>query len=248
MTPARDFGVQSYCFRAIKDNARVAQKVREIGLDKIEICAIHADFNNLPAWRKTVQTYRDEGVSVVSLGVQTFTGAPHEREWFECAQAAGARHISAHFRVDSFAAAIPRVQSWCKEFDVHVGIHCHGGYLFGGSPDVLEHLIDLGGPQIGLCLDTAWCLQIGPLRGNPVDWADKFAGRIHGVHYKDFKFEPNGQWKDVVVGEGNLDLPAFVTALESGGFHGMAVIEYEGDPEDPVPALKACVASMRAAV
>jgi len=41
-------------------------------------------------------------------------------------------------------------------------------------------------------------------------------------------------------------LPAFVAALEETGFDGMAVIEYEADPENPVPALTDCVNQMRA--
>ena len=45
-----------------------------------------------------------------------------------------------------------------------------------------------------------------------------------------------------------MDLKGFVDGLEAGGFDGMAVIEYEADPEDPVPALKGCVEAMRALV
>ncbi|WOO42189.1 sugar phosphate isomerase/epimerase [Rubellicoccus peritrichatus] len=242
---ARDFGVQSYCFRNFKDNAAVAAKVKEIGLDKIELCGVHADFNDVPAFKDVVKIYNDAGVSIVSLGVQTFVGDDNERDWFECAAIAGAKHISAHFKVDSFTTTIPKVQALSDDFGIRVGIHCHGGYMFGGSPDVLDHLIDLGGPQIGLCIDTAWCMQIGPRNGNPLDWAKKYAGKIYGIHYKDFVFEKNAQWQDVVVGEGTLDLPAFVKALEDGGFDGMAVIEYEADPENPVPALTNCVSKMR---
>jgi hypothetical protein len=40
----QDFGVQSYCFRSIKDNADVAAAVKQIGLSKIEVCAVHATF------------------------------------------------------------------------------------------------------------------------------------------------------------------------------------------------------------
>jgi len=49
----------------------------------------------------------------------------------------------------------------------------------------------------------------------------------------------------VVVGTGNLDLPGFVKALEETGFDGMAVIEYEADADNPVPALTECVKAMR---
>ncbi len=241
-----DFGVQSYCFRETKDNVAVAGRIRAIGLDKVELCGVHADFSRPKDFIEVVETYRKEGVSIVSFGVQTFVGAEEERAWFECAALAGARHISCHFMVDSYLTALPRVQRWSREFGVRVGIHCHGGYRFGGSPDVLDHLLGLGGPEVGVCIDTAWAMQIGPRHGNPVEWAKRYAGRIYGIHFKDFVFESNGQWKDVVVGTGTLDLPAFARTLQENGFDGISVIEYEANPENPDPALKQCVESMRA--
>jgi len=245
-SPAMSFGVQSYCFRHFKDNADVAAKVKQIGVNSIEVCAVHADFGDVEGWKKHVKTYKDAGVDIVSIGVQTFAGdTEKERQWFECAAAAGAKHISAHFRVDSFQDVVPATAKLAEEFDMRVGLHCHGGYMFGGSPDEIDYILKIGGPRIGLNIDTAWCMQIGPHQGKPVEWVKRFAGRIYGVHYKDFVFERNAQWKDVVVGTGNLDLPAFVAALDDNGFDGMAVIEYEADVENPVPALTKCVESMR---
>ena len=240
-----DFGVQSFCFREFKDNAVVAEKVRAIGLNRIELCGAHADFSKVEAFGEVVQIYRQAGVSIVSIGVQMFDGQPGERAWFECAAAAGARHISCHFRVNTFMHAIPQVRAWCREFGIKVGLHCHGGYMFGGQPDVMRYLLDLGGPEVGLCIDTAWAMQIGPRNGNPVDWVKKFGGQIYGVHFKDFVFEPNGQWKDVIVGTGTLDLRAFSDALRESGFDGMSVIEYQADEKAPDAALKRCVESMR---
>ena len=248
MSAALDYGVQSFCFRHFKDNAEVAQKVKDIGLDKIEVCAVHADFNDPEGWKGHVKTYEDAGVSVVSIGVQTFTGLESDRDFFECAAIAGAKHISCHFGIETYMQAIPQVRAWSREFGIRVGIHCHGGYHFGGQPNVIKHLIGLGGPEVGLCIDTAWAMQIGPRQGNPVQWAKDFAGQVYGVHYKDFTFGTDGMWEDTVVGEGNLDLKAFVAALEENSFDGMAVIEYEADVENPVPALKNCVEAMRALV
>jgi len=242
---ARDFGVQSYCFRHFKDNTEVAQLVKKIGVSKIEVCGVHADFNDPAAFQDVVKIYQDAGVEIVSIGVQTFTGADVERKWFECAHAAGAKHISAHFSINSYREAVPATAKLCDEFGIKIGIHCHGGYMFGGSPDVISHLLELGGPNIGVCIDTAWCMQIGPHQGNPVAWVEKYKLQVHGVHYKDFTFDRNGMWNDVVVGTGNLDLPAFVQALEANNFNGMAVIEYEADVENPVPALTECVNKMR---
>lgn len=245
MSKPLDFGVQSYCFRNSKDNADVAGMVREIGLDKIEVCGAHANFNDLAGWKDVVKAYNDAGVSIVSIGVQTFNGLDEERDWFECASAAGAQHISAHFRVDTFTQAVPRTAKLCKDFGIKLGIHCHGGYVFGGSKDVLKHLLDLGGEMIGINLDTAWCMQTGKTQGDPVQWVEEFGTRVHGVHYKDFVFGEDASYRDVIVGTGNLNLPAFVAALEKVGFDGMAVIEYEGEPDNPLPALKECVNKMR---
>ena len=241
-----DFGVQSWCFHHFKDNPTVAQKVIEVGLNKIELCDIHTDFAKPELFGEVVNTYKDAGVSIISLGVQTFEGNDVEKNWFECAALAGAKHISAHLKIESHTKAITKIRAWSREYGIRVGIHCHGGYMFGGSPDVLDYLVALGGPEIGVCIDTAWAMQIGPQQGNPVEWAKRYAGRVYGVHFKDFVFAPNGQWSDVVVGTANLDLPAFVAALTDNGFDGMAVIEYEADVENPVPALKKCVDSMRA--
>lgn len=245
MSAARNFGVQSYCFRNFKDNATVAKLVREIGVERLEICGVHVDFNDVPAFKEVLKIYEGAGVSIVSLGVQTFVGADQEKAWFECAAAAGAKHISAHFKVDSFGKAIASCRKLSREYGIRVGIHLHGGYMFGGQPDVIRHLVELGSPEIGINIDTAWALQIGPNQGNPVNWVKNFAGQIYGVHFKDFVFDRNGQWQDVVVGEGNLDLPKFVAALDETGFDGMSVIEYEADPENPTPALKRCVERMR---
>ena len=248
MSRALDFGVQSYCFREIKNNAEVAEKIRELGLSRVELCGVHADFHRPAAFRDVVGVYREAGIAIVSLGVETFTGDEKERDVFECAALAGAGHISAHFKVDSFARAIERTQKLSDEFGVRVGIHCHGGWSFGGQPDVLDYLIQLGAPQIGLCLDTAWCLQIGPYLGRPAEWAARYAGHIYGIHYKDFTFGSNGQWQDTVIGQENLDVAAFVQALDQNGFDGAAVIEYEGDRENPLPALKECVKALRISV
>lgn len=247
VSPSMDLGVQSFCFRNFKDNAQVAQFVRQIGVDKIELCGIHADFNDPKAFEKVVKIYESAGVKVVSIGVQTVdANEAVERKWLECCKIAGARHMGIHYKVSNFAQAAVVVSRLAEEYDMHIGIHCHGGYMFGGQPDVLKHLLSLGSERIGVQLDTAWCMQIGPF-GDPVDWVlNKFKGRITSVHYKDFVFNRRGKWEDVVVGKGNLDLPALVKALDQTGFTGPAIIEYEAEPENPVPALTNCVKEMRA--
>ncbi len=237
--------VQSYCFRAFDDNGEIASKVKEIGLSRIEVCEQHANFNDLESWKKTVKTYEDQGISIISIGVQTFDGEESDEDYFKCAVAAGAKHISAHFKVGTFGKAIAQVKSWSDKYGIRVGIHTHGGYMFGGQVDVMELLIGLGSPQIGLCIDTAWAMQIGPEHGNPIEWAKKYSGLVYGMHFKDFTFGRDAACQDAIVGEGNLDLKGLLNELEAQKFNGVSILEYEGDPNDPVPALKVCIEKMR---
>jgi sugar phosphate isomerase/epimerase len=98
----------------------------------------------------------------------------------------------------------------------HQGRHPLSWWLpFCGPPDVLAHLIKLGEGEFGLVLDTAWAMQIGPTHGNPVDWVQRFAGHITGLHLKDFVFNRDGSWTEMVVGDGNFNYVSFTPPWEN---------------------------------
>ncbi|MEX0653244.1 MAG: sugar phosphate isomerase/epimerase family protein [Phycisphaeraceae bacterium] len=244
--PFNNLGVQSYCFRGFKENAKVAELVKEIGLSAIEICGVHADFNDPPSFDNVIKTYRDAGVDILAIGVQTFTGdTDKERQWFEFAKKAGAKYISAHFNPDTWEHAVKKTSKLCDEYGIQIALHNHGGYQWMGSSDMLSHIFKSTGKQIGLCMDTAWCLDAGE---DPIKWAEKFGDRLYGLHIKDFIFHRNRKQEDVVVGTGNLDLPKLIEKCNAADFNGYAVLEYEGDVDNPVPALKKCVEQVRNAV
>ena len=241
-----DLGVQSYCFRAFKENERVAALVREMGVSTIELCAVHVDFKQPETWDKVLQAYADAEVRVVSVGVQGMSGdEPTERRFFEFARQAGAQHISVTFRIGQVPQAYRVAEQLAAEFDVKLGIHNHGGYDWLGSTTALEHALSQTNERIGLCLDTAWALDASQ---NPVKTAEQFLSRLYGAHLKDFVFDRAKKPSDVVIGEGNLDLPAFISALQAAPSLTFAVIEYEGDIENPLPALKECVTAAHNAI
>ena len=74
--------------------------------------------------------------------------------------------------------------------------------------------------------------------------AERYSDRLYGVHIKDFVFDRARNPEDVIVGQGNLNLPRLVEIIESNENVKMMVLEYEGDVKDPVPALKECVAAV----
>lgn len=236
-------GVQSYCFREFKDNAATAQMVKDLGLGAIELCGVHVDFQKPAAFAAAIGPYRDRGLAIVSTGVNRISGREKEDlPLFDFLKSCGALHMSVDFALDGLDDALKSAEKLSEQYGVRLGIHNHGGRHWLGSAQALSHVFKRTSPRIGLCLDTAWALDS---REDPLALIDQFRERLTSVHLKDFVFDRARKPEDVVVGTGNLDLAKLDQKLKAAGFSGPAIIEYEGDPKDPMPALKKCTAAIR---
>jgi len=236
--------VESYCYRGFTDNAKTAELVNQCGLSRIEICGVHVDFADESAFDGVIQTYNDAGIHIVGLAVCEFSNdEARERKYFEFARRCGARYLAADFVIDTVPAAFDTAQKLADEYDINVSIHNHGGWHWLGNSQTLANVFANTSSRIGLCLDTAWAMCA---QEDPIAMVERFADRLHAVHVKDFIFDRTGKQQDVVVGTGNLDLRKLYETFEKIGFTGQAVLEYEGDVDDPVPALKQCVEAIQA--
>jgi len=241
-----ELGVQSYCFRHFKDNARVIELVKECDLAAIELCGVHVDFNDESIFDDVIGLYADAGVRIVSIGCENFRGdEAAERKRFEFVRKAGASFIAAAFHIDAVPEAYRVAEKLSDEYGVRLAIHNHGGRDWLGNSTSLGNAFANTTGAIGLCLDTAWALAASE---DPVKMAGRFAERLYGLHFKDFVFDRVGRPEDVVIGTGALDLPGLIGAVKAADFSGYAVIEYEGDVENPVPAIRKCVEAVRGAV
>ena len=242
---AQDLAVQSYCFRGFKTNEEVIEQVKRIGLSRVELCGCHADFGNEKTFDAVVSLYEKAGVRIVSIGVQGFSNNEAvETKWFEFVKRAGAKLISADFAPGNVPDCCRTAVKLAEKYDVNIGIHNHGGGHWLGSPQMLGHVLAHTSPRIGMMLDTAWMIDSA---GDPCAFAEQFAGRLYGVHIKDFVYDRARRPKDVVVGAGNLNLPKLVTLLKEKGPAGCCpILEYEGDVANPAPALTECVKAVRA--
>jgi len=234
-----ELAVQSFCYRGFKDTRDFIAKVKETGLDKVEVCAVHIDFADDAKFDEIIDIYQSEGVDIVSIGVNRFANdEAAERKYFEFVRKCGASFLSADFAPNAVPDAYRTAEKLADEYDVKLGIHNHGGRHWLGSTQMLNQVFSSTSERIGLCLDTAWALDAGE---DPVAMAEKFGDRLYGVHFKDFTFDTARKHKDVVVGTGNLDLAGLNDVLKKIDFNGYAVLEYEGDVDNPVPALSECV-------
>jgi inosose dehydratase len=241
---SQPIAIQSWCFRHFKTLAEFFPKLKASGVSATELCAVHANFGDPSTASTTAKQFADAGVKIVAIGVEYLSGDyAKDKSRFEWCKAAGVKNMSISFKPQAMFDGLKNIEKLADEFDLQLGIHNHGGYDWLGNPTILEYLFSKTSKRIGLHLDTAWAIDANQ---NPVEMAEKFIDRLVGVHVKDFTYSPKREPTDVIIGTGSLDLPRFMGVLKNANFAGPLVIEYEGDEQNPVPALSECVKKMNA--
>lgn len=231
--------IQSWCFRGFEEIDAMLERLLACNISNLELCGFHCKPERGQA-TSTIKRIMDAGVNITAYGVHKFTAdETNGRAAFDITRQAGFETISA----DLANGGLPVAEALCREYGVKLAIHNHGRRHALGSVAALDTLFAATGPEIGLCLDTAWMLDSGE---DPLQVAERFKERLYGIHIKDFVFDRDGKPRDVVVGTGNLDLQGLMHYLKSIDYQGFVTLEYEGDMDNPVPALSECVAAIQA--
>lgn len=239
-------GLKSYCLRHFKDPAVAAGMTRDIGVTHIDLSACHVDYADPAGQQRTLEACKAAGLTVVGAGVVTLCGDERaDRRYFEFCRLAGCAHLAFTTPPDNHMATLQLAARLADEYGIKASIHNHGGKHWLGNSTILTYVFKQLPASIGLCLDTAWCIDAGE---DPVEWVSKFSARLYSTHLKDFTFDRTGRHTDVVVGTGSLNLPAYLAALQSINFSGPFVIEYEANPENPAAALAECAREIQAAI
>jgi inosose dehydratase len=114
------------------------------------------------------------------------------------------------------------------DYGVKLGFHNHMNSV-GQPPEAIEAILNASDPNyVYLLLDVAHDLQGG---GDPVAAIRKYERRILFVHFKDVKnaTTPSGyEW--VEVGQGRVDFPGVIAALNEIHYRGWAVVELDRVP------------------
>ncbi|HKW99453.1 MAG TPA: TIM barrel protein [Bryobacteraceae bacterium] len=142
------------------------------------------------------------------------------------------------------ATLVTRAAEACAQRGLCAVFHHHVG-TFVETPEEVERLFALTDPGLlGLCLDTGHYHYGG---GDAVKAAKRYGKRIRHLHFKDVRpaaletarrerLDFLGAVRHGVfceLGEGAVDLPKVVEALNESGFDGWAVVEQDVDIAQP---------------
>jgi len=129
-----------------------------------------------------------------------------------------------------------------RRYDIRFAIHNHGpeDKLWHSPLDVLKAVKNLD-PRMGCCLDVGHTVRAGT---DVVQAIHEAGPRLFNIHMKDLT---NFQDKEsqVAVGEGKMPVTNIFKTLAAVGYRGLVDLEYEIQPDDPMPGVIASFAYMR---
>jgi inosose dehydratase len=144
-----------------------------------------------------------------------------------------------------------------NEFGLDLVFHPHVA-TYVETPEECELFFDATShTNVGLCLDTGHCVYG---HGDSVKEAEKYKGKLRFVHIKDcdskvlqearrnkWTFEEAIEHKVfTVIGEGNIDFPAFFRTLVKNGYSGWSVVEQDVKfGATPIPPAQSITASLK---
>lgn len=120
-------------------------------------------------------------------------------------------------------AAIGEIADYAEPRGVLFGIEPVVGMVVSSAGEFDELLHDLNGHKLGMNYDPSHLLVHGD---DPTETARRFGSRILAVHLKDAK-GGTGAFEFPPLGVGEVDFASLAKALQSTGYAGPLVVEYE---------------------
>jgi sugar phosphate isomerase/epimerase len=239
-------GVASYSFRKFS-RAQAISMTLQLGTHFLNVKDFHLPLSSTPEQiDAAVKEFHNAGIVLVGCGNISFAKDDEAdiRHKFEYAKRAGFPMIVC----GPTPVTLPKLEKFVREYNIKIAVHNHGpeDKNFPTPQSVLEVVKDMD-PRCGLCIDIGHTARAG---ADPVEAVAQAGPRLFDMHAKDLSDPTNKDWKaagnsEVPVGEGKLPIRGIFAQLVKMSYNGSVDLEYETDPENPLPGMQKSFACMR---
>jgi sugar phosphate isomerase/epimerase len=233
-------GVASYSLRNFSRQQAI-EMTKALGTRYINLKSVHLPYDASPleidAARREIEA---AGLQIVGGGMITFETDTDEvvRKYFEYAKAAGMPVIVGTCR----PGILPRIEKFVKLYDIKLAIHNHGpgDENFPSPYDALKAVKGMDA-RMGLCIDVGHTVRTGT---DVVRAVADSGPRLLDMHAKDLRDLKVAE-SQCIVGEGKIPIAEIFRQLEAMRYAGYVNLEYEIEPDNPLPGMKQSFAYMR---
>jgi sugar phosphate isomerase/epimerase len=238
-----NLGVASYSLRNFSREQAI-EMTRSLGVKYINFKSMHLPYDASPSeFALARQQLAAAGLELVGGGMITFETDTDEgvRKYFDYAKAAGMPTIVCTCK----PATLPRIEKFAKEYDIKVAIHNHGpeDENFPSPYDALKAVKGMDA-RMGLCIDLGHTVRAGT---DPVRAIADAGARVLDIHAKDLR-DFKAAESQCIVGEGKIPIAEIFRQLKAIGFTGYVNLEYEIEPDNPLPGMRQSFSYMRGAL
>jgi len=236
-------GVASYSLRNFPRQQAI-EMTRSLGVRYLNLKSVHLAYDAPPTEFATARAQlAAAGLELVGGGMITFETDTDDgvKKYFDYAKAAGMPVIVCTCK----ASMLPRIEKFARQYDIKIAIHNHGPEdpNFPSPFDVLKAVKGMD-PRVGLCIDWGHTVRAG---ADVVRATADAGGRLHDMHAKDLR-DFSSVDSQCVVGEGKMPVAEIFRQLRSMRYSGYVNLEYEIEPDNPLPGMRQSIAYMRGVV
>lgn len=238
-----NLGVASYSLRNFSREQAI-EMTRSLGVKYINFKSMHLPYDASPSeFALARRQLAAAGLELVGGGMITFETDTDQgvRKYFDYAKAAGMPTIVCTCK----PATLPRIEKFAKEYDIKVAIHNHGpeDENFPSPYDALKAVKGMDA-RMGLCIDLGHTVRAGT---DPVRAIADAGARVLDMHAKDLR-DFKAAESQCIVGEGKIPIAEIFRQLKAIGFTGYVNLEYEIEPDNPLPGMRQSFSYMRGAL
>ncbi len=217
--------------------------LKELGVRYLSVKEFHLPYNDPPeVLAQGRRQFNGGGLQILSGGVVVTREEDQAAldRYFQYAKACGMPMLV----MMPSARQLPRIERLVQEYNIRVAVHNHGPEDKNfPTPESAYAMVKKLDPRIGLCIDVGHTARTGE---DVVRSIDRCRDRLIDMHIKDLR-DLRGH-TDCEVGRGVLPIVPILRLLVKLRYQGDVALEYEADPQNPLPGMRASLAFLRGAL